>query len=114
MAYGTKATFEALRSAAFGAIGAGYTAIGAATSDYARIVGFYNSTDTDVLISLDGVTDHIRLATGSGQIFDMTSNKVKDDGLFIPIGTSFYVRRGAGAPSSGNVWVEVVAAAGGM
>lgn len=114
MAYGTAVNFEALRTVAFAGIGAGYTAVGTATTDHTRLFSVFNSTDVDVIISLDGVTDHIRVASGSGQIFDLTANKVRDDGLFIREGTIFYIKRAAGAASSGNVWIEVMAAQGGV
>ena len=115
MTYGKRATFEAVREAAFGSVGAAYAAIGSATADYPRIISFYNSTDKDVYISFNGVTDHIRLAAGSGQVLDLTTNKVRDDGLLLPLGTVFYQKRTAmGAPSTGSVWVQVVYAAGGV
>lgn len=114
MSYGRYAAFEAVREAAFGAIAAAYTAIGTATTDYARVVSFFNSTDKDVYISLDGTTNHIRLASGSGQVIDVSTNKIRDDGLFIPKGTIFYQKRAAGAPSSGSVWIQVLYAQGGV
>lgn len=114
MAFGTRVKFDTLRIAGFAAVAAGYSAVGTATTDMARLVSFFNSTNTDVLISLDGVNDHIRLASGTGQVFDFTANKVRDDGLFIPEHTTFYVKRAAGAPASGNVWIQVVSASGGV
>ena len=114
MAYGRVVAFDELREAAFGTIAAGYTAIGAGTSDYARLVSMFNSTDTDVYISLNGVGNQIRLASGSGQIFDFTANEVRDDGLFVREGTVFYQKRAGGAPSRGAVWIEVVYATGGV
>ena len=114
MAYGTRVRFEAIREAAFGTIGAAYSAVGSATGDHTRLAAIFNSTDADVYIPLDGVTNHLRIASGSGQIFDLTTNKVRDDGLFIAQGTTFYVKRAAGAPSSGLVWIEVLYADGGV
>lgn len=114
MAYGRVAKFDELRTVAFGGIGAAYAAVGAATTDYTRLVSFFNSTDADVTVSLDGVTDHIRVASGSGQVFDIATNRVKDDGLFIPEGTTFYVKRSVGAPTTGNFWIQVLKATGGV
>jgi len=113
MAYGRVAKFEPIREAAFGAIGAGYSAVGTLTTDYTRIITFTNETDVDVYISFDGVTNHLRVVSGSSKVFDITTNKVRDDGLFIPKGTIFYVKRVAGAPSAGVVSIEVMYAAGG-
>lgn len=115
MAYGTRSGFEALRTLAFGSIGASYTAVGSATTGHARLINLVNSTNQDIIISLDGVTDHIRLYSGSFQLFDFSSNKVKDDGFFIPQGTIFYAKHSGVAPTSGNIWIEViVATAGGV
>lgn len=114
MAFGTRVRFEAVREAAFGAIAAGYTALGLATTDHTRLVSFFNATDADVYISLDGVNNHLRIATGSGQVLDLTANKVRDDGLFIDEGTIFYQKRVAAAPTTGSVWVQVMYADGGV
>lgn len=114
MAYGTRVRFEELREAGFAAIGAGYTAVGAATSDHTRLVAFYNSTDADVYISLNGATPHLRIASGSGQVLDLTTNKVRDDGLFVDQGTVFYQKRVAGAPTTGTLWIQVMYADGGV
>ena len=114
MAYGTRVRFEEIREAAFGVIGAAYSAIGGATGDHSRLASIFNSTDADVYISLNGVTNQLRIASGSGQIFDLTANKVRDDGLFIDQGTTFYLKRAAGAPSTGLVWIEVMYADGGV
>jgi len=114
MAYGRRVEFEAVREAAFGAIGAAYTALGTALIDNARIISFYNTTDAEVYISFDGVTNHIRLASGTFQVFDLTANKVRDDGYFVANGTVIFQSRVAGAPTSGALWAEVVIAAGGV
>lgn len=114
MAYGTRVRFEALRELAFGGIGAAYAAVGGATGDHTRLATFNNTTDTDLYISMDGVTNHLRVASGSGKVFDLTTNKVQDDGLFVSQGTTFYVKRTAGAPSTGLIWIEVMYADGGV
>lgn len=114
MAYGTRASFEAIREVAFGGIGAAYAAIGTAIADHARLIRFVNTTDAEVYISFDASTDQIRLAVNSFYILDLASNKVKDDGLFLPLGTVFYQKRVSGAPTSGSLWIEVLYAAGGV
>jgi hypothetical protein len=114
MAYGLRVRSEAVREAAFGTIGAAYTAVGSATTHRGRIVSFYNSTDVDVYITTDLSKNEKRLASGTGQIFDYTANKVRDDGAFLPEGTIFYVKRVSGAPSSGAVWVQYEYCDGGI
>jgi hypothetical protein len=113
MSFGTRVQFDAVREVAFGGIGAAYAAVGAATSDYTRLVRFVNGTDADVYVSLDNATDHLRVAANSFVLLDLTANKVKDNGFFIANLTTFYVKRVSGAPSSGTFWIEVMSAAGG-
>jgi hypothetical protein len=113
MAYGTRAAFEPLREIAHGSITANYQAVGNAITDHARLVRFVNTMNTEMYISMDGSTNHIRLAAGSFFIIDFSSNKVRDDGLFLPVGTIFYVKE-VTAPSSGNLWIEVLYAQGGV
>ena len=114
MAFGTKATFEAVREVAFGGIGANYTALGTAITDHARLIRIVNGTNDEVYISLDGSNDHIRMAANSFYIIDLASNKVRDDGMFLALGTTFYQKKVSGAPSSGSLWIEVLYAAGGI
>ena len=114
MAYGTRATFDAVRELAFGSVGASYTAIGSALSEHARIICMNNSTDVDVYISVDGTTDNFRIAANSFRLIDFSANKIRDDGLFVSIGTIFYAKRAAGAPTRGTVWIEVTFATGGV
>ena len=114
MVFGRNVEFDAVREVAFGSVGAAYAALGAVTSDYTRIFAVYNTTDTDVYISFDGVTDHLRVASGSGQVLDLTTNKVKETGFFLKKGTQVYQARAAGAPTVGNVWVQITYASGGI
>lgn len=114
MAFGTRVQFDAVRELAFGSIGASYSAIGTAITDHARLVCFSNSCDDEVYISLDGTTNNFRLAANSFKLLDLSTNKIRDDGFFIPVGTIFYVKRVSGAPTEGAVWVEVMSATGGV
>jgi hypothetical protein len=113
MAYGTRAAFEPVREIAFGSVGASYTAVGTPIVDHARLVRIVNTMNTEMYISLDAVDDHIRMAAGSFFLIDFSANKVRDDGLFLPIGTIFYVKQ-VTAPASGNLWIEVLYAQGGV
>lgn len=113
MAFGTRAGFDAVRELAFGSVGASYTAVGTATTDYIRVARFTNTTDVEVYISLDGTTNHIRMGSGSFLLIDFTANEVDEAGLFIQKGTVFYTKRVSGAPTSGAVWIEVISATAG-
>lgn len=114
MAYGRKVSWETLREVAFGGIGAGYATVGAATSELCRQFSIYNSTDQDIYVSFDGIYDNLRIASGTGQVHDCTTNKTRDDGFFVPLRTYFYVKRTGAAPTSGNVWIQVMVASGGI
>lgn len=114
MAYGTRVVFEAIREIAAAAITATYTAVGPATIDHTRLVSINNSTNGEVYISLDGIVNHLRLAPNSFKLFDLTANKVQDDGLFIAEGTIFYIKYVTAAPTTGNLWIEVLYASGGV
>lgn len=108
MSYKKRVAFETLREIAFGSITANYQAIGSATNNPIRIVRMGNGTDKDVYVSLDGTTNHIRLSANSFFLPDLSANKIRDDGLFLAIGTYFYVKHAGVAPGSGNVWFECI------
>lgn len=114
MAYGTRAGFEPLRSVAFGSLTGTYAPLGSIFSGHVRIATFNNSTNQDVLFSLDGTTDHIRIVAGTSRVFEFATNRISEDGFFLPEGTQIYVKY-ATSPSSGAAWVETVnAVAGGV
>ncbi len=103
------ATFEPIRTLGFASVVAGYTAIGTPLDHRASIVYLQNTTDKEVIISLDGTEDHLMLPAGVFYPLDVCNNKSSSEGLFIPYGTSFYVKRSAaGAPGSGAVSIAVV------
>lgn len=114
MAFGTRAQFDAVREVAFGGISGTYATVGGVLTDHARIVRMANSTNVEVYISVDGTNNNFRLAANSFVLIDFSTNKIRDDGLFVSVGTQFYVKQVSGAPASGGVWIEVVSAAGGV
>lgn len=114
MSYGRIARWEPLREIAFGAIGAAFTPVGTATVDCTRLIGIKNTTDKDVYISFDGVDSHIRSIAGSGDVRDVSTNKVQNEPLMIPRGTVISVKRAAGAPTIGLVSIELMFADGGV
>lgn len=113
MPFGTRARFEAVKEIAFSSIVGGYVAVGTETTDHTRLLSIHNTTDMDLYVSLDGVTDNIRVASLSGQVFDLTTNRNSDGGLFIDKGTIFYVKTAEGAPTDGYLWIEILYADGG-
>lgn len=114
MAYGTRVAFEAVREIAFGSISGTYATLGTPLLDHGRLLGLNNSTNADVYISFNGSTNHLRMAANSFKLYDFSTNKVRDDGLFIAIGTQIYVKEVSGAPTSGTVWAEIMYGEGGI
>lgn len=113
MAFGTRATFDAIRELDFGDISSSYAAIGTPLSDNTRIISFNNGTNEAVYVSIDGSTDNLRLRGNSFKLLDLSANKIRDDGLFLPAGLQFYIKEVSSSPTSGSVWIEVLYAEGG-
>jgi hypothetical protein len=109
MSFTNKAQVDALRTLAFGGIGATFTPVGTPFSFQARIICFTNTTNEDVIFSMDGSTDQLIVPAGSFKLFDITMNHrpVNMDDFCFSIGTQWYVRYAA-APASGAVYIEVV------
>lgn len=103
------ADFETLRSAAFGSVGASYTAMGNALSNPASALIIVSGLDEDVLLSIDGSTDQIGIPAGLTTNIDFGSNRQGTGKLYLPKGTIIYQKQGAaGAPSSGTLYVTVM------
>lgn len=113
MAFGTRAAFDDLRELAFGSISGTYAAIGTALTDHARIVKITNGTNAPMYISTDGVNNEDKIPPNGFVLYDFSTNRIRDDGLFIPIGTIFYVKQDT-APTTGSVWVTVIYGEGGV
>lgn len=113
MAYGTRVFFDPVREVAFGSVTANYTALGTALNDYGRIITIVNSTDAEIYISIDGVTNHLRLPGNSFKLIDLTTNRIGQEEFFLANRTQFFVKRVSGAPTTGSVWIEIIVAKGG-
>lgn len=109
MSFTNKAKVDVLRTLAFGSIGATFTAVGTPFSYQARIICFTNTTNEDVIFSMDGSTDQLIVPAGSFKLFDVTTNHrpVNQDDFCFANGTQWYVKYAAG-PTSGAVYIEVV------
>lgn len=109
MAYGRHAVFDTLREVLSGSITASYVAIGGVLAHDARMIQVVNSTDKALYISVDGATNIMRIPSGVTQVLDFSTNRVDEQGFFIPVGTQFYVTRTeAGATGSGSIAIQVV------
>lgn len=114
MAYGTRVKFSAVRELDFGDISGSYAALGTPLAEHVRLIRLVSTFDDEVYVSMDGTTDQVRLAQGSFLLLDLSANRVRDDGLFIPVGTQFYVKSVGSDPTSGSIWLEVLYAEGGV
>lgn len=86
-------------------IAAGYTAVGTPLIHPALAILFVNATNADIQVSLDGINDHFPMLARSSFIFDVSSDKVMERGLFIGIGTQVYVKQ-IGVPATGSFYVS--------
>lgn len=100
--------FEPLRSIAFGDISGVYAAIGSPSLNAIRSIMFFNTTNANMVISFDGVNDHLLAVADSGQVYDYASNRVDPVGqLEQPIGTQVWVKQESGAPTAGTFYVAM-------
>lgn len=113
MAFGIRVAYEPLRSSAFGSITASYTALGTPTTANTRLYALKNDTNEDILVSLDGINDHVFMGANSYMITDLSANKVRDDGMFIAQGTQFWIKHNGSAPTSGSIYLEILSVEGG-
>lgn len=105
MAYNLSIRYRAepVRTAAFGAIVAGYTGVGTAVSHPVRQFLLQNLTDATVMFSFDGVNDHFPLPANGFFLSDITSNAAVSMGFFLAEGDRLYVKE-VGVPTIGNVY----------
>jgi len=108
MGYPKKPIIDAVRTAGFGAIGAGFTAVGAALGSPARIICINNLTDQTLAFSVDGANDQFVLPSASFKLLDISTNRTTIENFFLSEGTFFYVRHLGAAPTVGAVYVEIV------
>lgn len=105
MALGSRILPEAQRSIAFGSISGTYAAIGTPLVNPAVFIMFINASNADLQISLDGINDTFVLLARSTFVFDISSDRVATNGLFLSVGTSIWVKT-LGAPTTGAVYVS--------
>lgn len=74
-----------------GDLSADWEPIGDMLEHPASIEKFVNNTNTDIEISVDGVTVHDVCVAGSAFVFDDTTNSAIDN-VFTPKRTQYYIR----------------------
>lgn len=105
---------DTLRTKAHGAITSSYTTLGVVLAHPLRIFKLSNTTDGDLLISLDGTNNNFFLPAGGFTLYDLSTNAQQTnvtDGFQLAIGTQFYVKYNTD-PTEGDVWLEGLYAKG--
>ena len=102
--------YEPLRSLGFAGIGIAYAGVGTALANPSRILSIYNTTDVNLVLSLNGVDDHAFISANGGKVTDFGANAAKQAGFAeLPAGSRWYVRQeGADAATVGNIYIESV------
>lgn len=105
-----KIAFENLRSLAAGSITNSYVGIGASFANPVRMLKVTNLSDSDLIISFDGINDQDVIAGSSAWIYDFCSNMSTQSGnLEFSVGKRVYVKYISGAPTNGKgVYVTVI------
>lgn len=102
-----KVNYEELRTLGFAAIGAVYIAVGTVLDHAAHIIEIDNTTDENLFISYDGVTDHRFIYARTGKVIDYATNRTSNSRWVVPAGRRIYVKQETGAPTLGNVYISV-------
>lgn len=105
MSLSIRAYPETLRTLAFGAIGAGYTALGTPFIHPIRLFLIQNTTDVLITVSFDGANDHMVIPSNSFILLDISSNRDSAaEEWYFAQGTQISIK---GAPTSGSVYLSV-------
>lgn len=103
-ALGNRIASETMRTLAFGAVGAAFTAIGTPITNSSRLLKIDNFTNQNLSFSDDGVNIKFQLAASSSMIMDEATNRSSRDTIFsYAAGTQFWVLAPGAAPTSGQV-----------
>jgi len=113
MAYGTRVKVDPIRELDFGDISGTYASVGTPMTDHVRIISLNNGCDQELYVSFDGTNNHFRLPANSFVLLDLSSNKIREDGLFLSVGTQIYVKEVSASVASGSFWVTVIYGEGG-
>jgi hypothetical protein len=101
----TRTLPEDIRTLGHAGIGAGYAAVGIPLLKPSLLMIITNETDVPLLISFDGVDDHIFLGSLQSLTLNFASNSVGDYGLFIANNTTIYAKEAAAGPTTGSLWL---------
>ena len=106
MSQDIKLNVEPVRSIAYGSTGASYVGVGTSLERPVRMILLQNLMDATMMVSFNGIDDHLPLAGNGYLILDVTANKTVDTGFFLSEGTRIYVKR-VGVPTEGSIYFTV-------
>lgn len=101
----TRTLPETIRSWGFGIIGAAYDLIETPLDFPSIQMILTNTTDVDLLLSYDGVNDHLFIASGETIQLQYAVNACGDNGMFVAKLTGIYVKDNGVAPGEGAIWL---------
>lgn len=106
-ALGVRTASETMRTLAFGAVGAAFTAIGTPITNASRMLKIDNFTDQTLNFSDDGVNTKFQLTTMTSLFLNITTNRSDVGGVYCYAAhTQFWVLAPGSAPGSGQVNVS--------
>lgn len=98
--------FDTVRTVTSGGTATTYAAVGGPFTHMVRLICFTNNTNGDMFFSHDGVNDNLFVAAGSFKLFDLNTNRLNVDQMWVlPNNTQWYVRQSSTA-TSGSVYIE--------
>lgn len=100
-----KAACEPLRIHAYPNFTTVYSKFGPAFSHPISWIKIDNHTDSGIVLSLDGETDHFLLVSNGYLVWDIGSNKAIGNGLFLHEGTQIWVKE-YGVMSYGEAYLS--------
>lgn len=108
MAYSVIITFDQLRSLAYTGLSSSYAPVGSQIIHAIRIFKILNTTDVEIIYSIDGVNDNDAVPANSGFVADIAANQTSTaGGGFLTAGIQVYAKT-SGTPSKGNVYVTIL------
>ena len=99
---------EPVRAIGFAAIGAVYSSLGNPVTKPIRLLVIQNTCNAAVMLSLDGIHDHLPIVTNGYLILDIASNRtLPSGGFYLAEGSQVYIKQLGGAANSGSVYLSV-------
>lgn len=84
--------FDAVRTAAIGAITGSYTKFDIPFGHAMRVLHFINDSNGTYMFSFDGVTDNFPLLTSSFSLYDLTSDQDENESFRYQKGSQLWIK----------------------